>query len=275
MNNVPHHPAAQASSPAIGPVAALPAGWGMRVARDYEEGSALAAHQLKAALREKPDLLLCAATGGSPERAYELFARSFVSSHRPPAALRILKLDEWGGLPLDDPATCEAYLQRLLVRPLKIDASRFISFPGDTSSPEEECQRIGGWLRANGPIDVCVLGLGLNGHLGFNEPADELTAGCHVARLTDESMAHPMLSVTRQKPGYGLTLGMREILASRTILLLVFGAGKAAQLEQLFTGGITTRFPGSFLALHQRVVCICDEAAAVRLPAELKQTPVR
>jgi galactosamine-6-phosphate isomerase len=247
----------------------------MRVARDYEEGSALAADQLKVALREKPDLLLCAATGASPARAYELLARSILSSQIPSAALRVLKLDEWGGLPMDDSATCEAHLQRLLVQPLKIDANRFISFRSDTPSPEKECQRIGGWLMANGPIDVCVLGLGINGHLGFNEPADELTAGCHVAPLTDESMAHPMLSGTRRRPGYGLTLGIREILASRTILLLVFGAGKAAQLERLFTGGISTRFPGSFLALHQRVVCICDEAAAVRLPAELKRESVQ
>ena len=202
-------------------------------------------------------------------RTYDLFTRSVLSDGVSTSDMRVLKLDEWGGLPMADPATCESYLQKLLIQPLKISPDRFIAFQSDTSEPKEECHRIGTWLRLYGPIDVCVLGLGINGHLGFNEPAEELTGSCHVARLTDESLSHSMLSATTNRPSHGLTLGLREILTSKTILLLVFGAAKATQLERLMTGLLSTYFPASFLTLHGRVVCICDEAAARRLPHEL------
>jgi putative deaminase/isomerase len=257
--------------PPSGSRTALPPGWELRVARDYESGSHLAAEWLASAVREQPDLLLCAATGHSPTRTYELFVQTLTSTYTPTNQLRILQLDEWIGLPPDDPATCQAHLRKLLIQPLEIDAARFIAFESDTSPPESECERIEAWLQVHGAIDVCVLGLGINGHLGFNEPADELTAGCHLAPLTEESRSHPMLAGSGVCPAHGLTLGLRDILASLSILLLVFGATKAAQLERLLTGGISTHFPGSFLALHSRVICICDEAAAARLPDVLRR----
>jgi galactosamine-6-phosphate isomerase len=250
----------------------LPPAWQWQVTRDYETGSAIASKWLLAAWRMDPGLLLCAATGNSPTRTYQLFAQSILSESGPPTDLRILKLDEWGGLPPDDPATCEVYLQDQLVQPLEISQDRFVGFQSDAPSPDDECQRVSEWLDKNGPIDVCVLGLGINGHLGFIEPGDVLTADCHIAKLTPESLSHTMLSTTRERPSHGLTVGMREILASRTILLLVFGEAKAEQLHRMASGGLSTRFPASFLTLHHRVVCVCDEAAAARLTDVLPST---
>ena len=140
------------------PVSALPPGFELRVSPDYETGSALAAGFLASALKGKADLLCCAAAGNSPERAYDLFARSVLADGVSPANLRILKLDEWGGLAMNDPASCETQIQALLIQPLKISAERFISFQSDAPSPEEECGRVGAWLRDHGPVDVCVLG---------------------------------------------------------------------------------------------------------------------
>ena len=245
--------------------APLPATWKWHVARDYEAGSAIAAERLLSAWRMNPGLLVCTATGNSPTRTYQLFAQSILSEGVRATNLRLLKLDEWGGLSPDDPATCEVYLQEQLVKPLLISQDRFIGFQSDASPPENECQRVSAWLEMNGPIDVCVLGLGINGHLGFNEPGAALTADCHVAKLTSDSLSHGMLSTTSNRPSHGLTVGMRGILASRTILLLVFGNAKAEQLKRLATGGLSTDFPASFLTLHQHVVCVCDKAAAGRL----------
>lgn len=258
----------------------LPPGWELIRAADHARGSAAAADWLTAAVLNKPDLLLCAATGSSPARTYELFAQSLRARADSGRALRIIQLDEWVGLRRTDPATCEASLEKFLLRPLSIRRGnkvpdvdvdgdgdrRFVGFESDAISPEDECLRVGSWLENNGPVDVGVLGLGVNGHLGLNEPADALTPDIHVTELTPETRAHPMLAGTDRRPSRGMTLGLRAILASRSILLLVFGAGKAAQLERLFCHGISTRFPASFLKLHQRVVCVCDEAAAARLP---------
>jgi galactosamine-6-phosphate isomerase len=124
----------------------LPAAWEWQVTRDYETGSAIAAKRLLSAWRRNPGLLICAATGNSPTRTYQLFAQSVLSETAQRTDLRILKLDEWGGLPPDDPATCEVYLQVQLVKPLQISPDRFIGFQSDAPSPEDECQRVSSWL---------------------------------------------------------------------------------------------------------------------------------
>lgn len=215
-----------------------------------------AARWLVRRLRAKPNALLCLATGGTPERIYELLARE-------PAVLRrarLMKLDEWGGLARNDPATCEAYLQRVLIRPLEGRQS-LEGFHCRPRNPEAECRRVNAWLEANGPIDVCVLGLGVNGHLGFNEPAATLQPFAHVAKLSAASLKHGMLSSARERPAYGLTLGMANLLASHEILLVVSGAHKRAALRRLLAGDITPRFPATLLWLHPRVTLLCDAAA--------------
>jgi galactosamine-6-phosphate isomerase len=228
---------------------------------DNEVMSATAAAWLEERVRVDPELLMCLATGATPTRTYELLAR------RPKkifSRARVLKLDEWGGIPLESDATCETFLRRTIVEPLRLE-KRYVGFQSEPTEPNEECQRIAGWLRDNGPIDVCVLGLGLNGHLGFNEPADWLQPNAHVATLSAESLSHSMLSALEKKPTYGLTLGIADILQSREILLLVSGAAKAKAMRQLFEEEVTTRFPASFLWLHPNVTIMCDKAAAAEI----------
>jgi galactosamine-6-phosphate isomerase len=162
---------------------ALPTGWRLHIADSCENASRFAGRTLALLLRDKPNLLLCAATGGSPARTYEEFVDAVMADPALLHPLRLLKLDEWGGLAMDDRATCEAYLRERLVDPLRIPEERFISFRSDALSPAVECHRIERWLLDHGPIDVCVLGLGLNGHLGFNEPAHLMLPGFPMRRL--------------------------------------------------------------------------------------------
>ena len=231
------------------------------VQHDYEEMSLRAARYLHAKLRDKPDLLLCAATGGTPTRAYDLFARSW---HHAAAVsrVRVIKLDEWGGLPPDDPGTCEAYLRRHLLDPLGVTPERYTGFRADAPDPAAECERVAAALDDLGPPDVAVLGLGINGHLGFNEPASGLQAHPHVARLSAESLEHPMVRHAKGAELFGLTLGMGDILHARSVLLLVNGAHKRDALRRLITGPVATDFPASMLWLHADVTCFCDADAA-------------
>ena len=236
------------------------------VAADYETMSRAAADCIAAAVRKKPDALLCLATGASPARAYELLEDK--RRHEPHLfdRVRLMKLDEWGGLGRADPGSCEAYLREKLVRPLRVGADRFFGWQCQPTDPRAECRRIAGWLAANGPIDVSILGLGLNGHLGFNEPADTLPAGPHVAALSETSMTHSMLGKARGKVRRGFTLGLADILHSRKVLLLVSGAAKAAPMRRLFTRQITTQFPASLLWLHPAFVIFADRAALSLIP---------
>ena len=235
------------------------------VQRDQEEMSRRAAKWLHARAVAEPDLLLCAATGGTPTRAYELFVQSFQGHRGAAARLRVIKLDEWVGLPPGDPGTCEAYLRRYLLTPLGIGDDRYVGFRADATDPAAECERVASALDETGPPDVCVLGLGLNGHLGFNEPAPSLCPYPHVAALSETSLAHPMVRGHRGAVTRGMTLGMGDILRAKSILLLVCGPHKREPLRRLLTGPVSTDFPASLLWLHADVTCVCDADAAADL----------
>ena len=232
---------------------------------DIETASKDAAGLVSDRIRKKPRFSLCTATGTSPTGLYRQLAVIVNSVEQPLDGLRLIKLDEWGGLDDDDPASCDSYLRRHLLQPLRLDSDQFIGFSGNTDDPGQECDRIDARLRAIGQIDLTILGIGANGHLGFNEPGARLTAECHVASLAEMTLRHSMLSDARAMPSYGLTLGMGNILRSKEIVVLVFGAEKAGVLRQLIDGGITTSFPASFLKLHPRVHCFCDRLAATEL----------
>ena len=212
-------------------------------------------------LRATPSLLLCAATGETPTRTYDLLSAKREYQQNLFASLRVLKLDEWGGLAKDDPGSCEMYLQHHLIQPLGITVDRYIGFCSDAEEPILECRRIQDELKKQSPIGLCVLGLGANGHLALNEPADELCPHAHVAQLSEQSLKHSMLGCSRQQPSYGLTLGMADILQSTTILLLVSGAHKQEVLQRLLSGSVSTKFPASFLWLHNNVTVMCDKSA--------------
>jgi len=230
-----------------------------------EEMSRAAADLLIGELRRKSDLLLCTATGASPTGTYQVLAEERGRNAALFQRFRVLKLDEWGGLAMDDPGSCEAYLRQHVLGPLGISNDRYAGFESQPKDPEAECVRIRTWLRANGPIDVCVLGLGTNGHLAMNEPADVLKPFVHVAQLAQTTLAHSMLAQSARRPSFGLTLGLSDIFHSKQIVLLVSGAQKSEQLARLMNKQISTQFPASLLWLHPAVTCFCDAAAAIKL----------
>jgi galactosamine-6-phosphate isomerase len=229
---------------------------------DHESLSLAAAGWIIERVRWNPSLLLCAASGSTPHRTYELLAKRRESEPETLKQLRLLKLDEWGGLPMDDPSTCETHLRSTLVEPLGLQ-DRYVAFASD-AAPQQECDRVGAWLREHGPIDLCVLGLGLNGHLGFNEPAEWLQPHAHVAELSLTSLKHAMLSQTARRPTHGLTLGMADLMQSREVLLLVSGTTKRESLARILREEISPGFPASFLHLHPRVTLMTDAASSER-----------
>jgi galactosamine-6-phosphate isomerase len=232
------------------------------VVGDPEAVGRAAADLVVSELRRKPNLLLCTATGASPTRAYELLAEEFRRAPELFKQLRVLKLDEWGGLAMDDPGSCEYYLRQHLLGPLKISPNRYTGFQSEPKNPEQETARIRRWVAENGPIDICLLGLGTNGHLAMNEPTETLKPFAHVAELAQSTLGHGMLAQSKRKPAYGLTLGLSEIFHSKRILLLVSGSNKSAQLARLLKEEVSTQFPASLLWLHANVTCLCDDAAA-------------
>lgn len=239
-----------------------PPSWEVWEGASWEALSKTAADLIVSELRRKPDLLLCAAAGASPTLTYGFLAESFRSEPAVFARLRVLALDEWGGLAAGAPSSCDHYLREHLVEPLEISGERYVSFKTAAADPALECGRIQAWLDEHGPIGLCVLGLGRNGHLALNEPAPFLQPRAHVAALSPGSLDHPMLRSARDRPGFGLTLGMADLLDAQRVLLLVTGEHKRAAITRLMRCEISTDFPASFLWLHPAVTCFCDTVAA-------------
>jgi galactosamine-6-phosphate isomerase len=152
-------------------------------------------------------------------------------------------------------------LQKYLVEPLQIPNERFFIYDSQTSNPEEACLRMQVCLKQEGPIDLVILGIGLNGHLGFNEPNDFLSPACHVAELEEQTKQHTMIGELSVKPTKGLTLGMGEILQAKKIILLINGAHKKEITKAFLKGEISTHLPASFLWLHPNVTCLIEANA--------------
>ena len=234
----------------------------IEIARDYEDLSRRAARDVLGELRREPGLLLGVATGDSPRRSYE---RLVESSAREPGlfrSVRVVTLDEWLGLAPGHPASCETYVQERIAGPLGIARTRRQGFRSGAVDPEAECRRMSRWLERHGPIDLCILGLGRNGHLLMNEPGASLDPSAHVARLAPSTRRHPMLKALRPVPRFGFTLSLAQVLQSKRIMLLVSGRQKAVPLRRLLAGRVSTSCPASFLWLHRDVTVYCDRAAA-------------
>jgi galactosamine-6-phosphate isomerase len=238
------------------------AGMSIDVQPDHEAISRRGAEIISEAVDRKPDLLLCAATGSSPTRMYALLAERARAEPTAWSRIRVLKLDEWAGLSAADEGSCENYLRRHLLNPLGVTPDRYEGLRGDAPDLAAECARVERWLDRHGPIDLCVLGIGLNGHLALNEPADILRPRPHAAVLDESTRDHPMIAHARHRVTHGLTLGVGDLLRSRAILLLASGEAKREPLRRALAGEVSTRFPASLLSLHNDVCVVCDQAAA-------------
>lgn len=208
------------------------------------------------ALQNKPDLLLCATTGNSPTGFYQNLVIEYKANTSLFSQLRIFKLDEWGGMRPEEPASCEYYIRKHILEPLEITEERYLAFDGQAKEPEAECKRVQGLLEENGPLDICILGLGANGHMGLNEPSEQLTPHSHVADLAETTLSHGMVASLEEKPTYGLTIGIEDILAAKHIIMLVVGKNKQEATDRLLSSEITNQFPATHLWKHSNVDCL-------------------
>lgn len=206
-------------------------------------------------VKRNPELLLCAATGNSPTLLYNLLAEECQKHKTLFHKTRVIPLDEWIGLPTSE-GSCHEYIGKHILKPLQISEDRYLGFNSGAQDFENECERIQELLILKGPIDVCILGLGKNGHLGFNEPANTLRLHCHIASLAPQSQEHSMIQTSSSKPTQGLTLGMQDILAAKKIILLVSGTSKEAAKKQLISGNISNDYPATWLWKHDNVDCL-------------------
>jgi len=222
--------------------------------KDYESLSKQAAGIVEQEASKKSNLLFCAATGNSPTGMYAEMAKkpSIFGS------LTIVKMDEWGIIPLDHPDSCETYIKKHILEPLHIPAERYISFDTAPDKVEKECERMENYIQENGPFDVIILGLGKNGHIAFNEPGEYLETGFHKNLLEPSTIQHDPNLSKGTEPAYGLCVGMQGIMQAKKIIFLITGKGKQDAIQEILERRISTYCPATFLWMHPNVECLID-----------------
>jgi 6-phosphogluconolactonase/glucosamine-6-phosphate isomerase/deaminase len=145
--------------------------------------------------------------------------------------------------------------------PLEIPESHYTGFDTATNVVEQEIARMQKFISQNGPFDICILGLGKNGHIAFNEPNEYLVPEFHKAKLAASTIQHDPALSQGSESAYGLCVGMRDILLSKKIIFLVTGKGKQTAIDQILSEKITTQCPASFLWMHPNVECLIDSSS--------------
>jgi glucosamine-6-phosphate deaminase len=226
-----------------------------------------AADKIAESLRRNPRLVLGLATGSTMEPVY---AR-LVSLHRDTgldfSGCRTFNLDEYVGLPPGHPNSYRYYMEQHLFRHININPSNTHLPDGMAADLEAECARYEKLMALNGGIDLQLLGIGQNGHLGFNEPLSALDSRTHVQLLSGATRAQngPHFIPPAQMPASALTMGMGSILAARRCLLLGTGEDKAQIIAEALEGPRTNRIPASALQQHPHCIVILDQLAANHL----------
>jgi len=228
---------------------------------DFESMSTAGFELIKKEVEKKPDLFFCVASGGSPSGTYAQLAAHKKLYPEFGEQLRVIKLDEWGGLEPGSPFTSESDVQQKFVQPMGITADRYWTIDPDTSDPVGACLSMEQVLDREGPLDICILGIGVNGHIALNEPGDAHQLPYHVCELAPSTLANGMLKTLKQPPSFGMTIGLRGIIKSKLILLFIAGSGKKEAFERLQDPIVSGQFPASFLWLHPNVQVLVDQRA--------------
>ena len=201
---------------------------------------------------------LCLPTGSTPKEVYERAAATIDLSRT-----EVFVLDEFG-LPPGDPARCDEMLERDLLSRLSGRPAHVHALDPQALDLAEECKRFEQLVEAGG-LDLTLLGLGGNGHLGLNEPGSTEDSPTRVAQLQASTIEAAGRYGSDSQPEWGMTLGLRQILSSREIWLLVTGDHKAEILERTLNGPIGPELPASYLRDHPNVVVFADQSAAAAL----------
>ncbi|HEX8702974.1 MAG TPA: glucosamine-6-phosphate deaminase [Myxococcaceae bacterium] len=237
----------------------------VRIFASEQEAAAACAAHIAAAVRAKPDLVLGLPTGRSPLNVY----RELVGLHKRGeldlSRATTFNLDEFLGVPPEDSGSFRAYMERHLFEHVNLAPERIHFLDGCAPDAEAECERYDREIAKAGGLELLLMGVGPNGHVAFNEPGEGLMAKSHrglLSRETRLSQAPLFGDEAARVPMASLTMGMAPIVQAREVLLLAFGASKAAAVTAMVHGPVTPRCPASFLQLHPNVHVWLDPAAA-------------
>lgn len=223
---------------------------------NYENMSRTGAEVILDTIRNKPNAVICLATESSPKRMYEMICDTINKEKIDISQVTFVKLDEWYGVEPDDSCTCTSFFKQNVIDRLDMPFKEFVEVSSNTKDIEKDLTELDAFLEEH-PIDVMILGLGMNGHLGLNEPAEYLSLACHYTELSEKTKTHDM--VKGKVPKGGLTIGLQGIFSAEKVLMLVCGDRKEEAFKEFMSKRISTATPASLLWLHRNCITIVDD----------------
>lgn len=234
-----------------------------RIFDAYEDLSEAAAELIIQIVERKPDAVLCFATGNSPVGTYQALARKAKQKGTDFSQCFCFGLDEWLGVPPEKKGSCHYLLYEQVFQPLGITESQVHLFNGLAGDIETECKIMNGEIENAGGIDCMLVGIGLNGHIGFNEPGVNMDMHAHAQELHTSTLASGQLYFNEPTAiAKGITLGMAQVMKARTLLLLANGKSKAEIIHKACDGPVTNEIPASYIQKHRHAVLMIDKEAA-------------
>ena len=232
---------------------------------DAEAAGELIAEAVTQLLRRTPDAVLGVATGSTPQPVYEALADRVESGAVDTSRVRIAQLDEYVGLPADHPQSYRSVLRREVLEPLGIPGDAFMGPDGTADNLQGACEAYDKRLARAGGVDLQLLGIGTDGHIGFNEPCSSLASRTRIKTLTARTRqdnARFFGGDLDRVPHHVITQGVGTILEARHLILLATGEGKADAVAAAVEGPVAAVCPASALQMHPRATVVVDEAAA-------------
>lgn len=229
---------------------------------DHDALSQHTAEHVEALVNQKPDALLCLASGDTPIETYRRFVTLAQAGRVDVSRCTFVGLDEWVGFGPDDAGSCSYSVYRDLFRPLGLRPEQVHIFDAKAEDLTAECARIDALIDGRGGLDLLLVGMGINGHVALNEPGTPFANGCHVVELAESTKTvgqkyFEQATVLTQ----GITLGLRHLTGARDVILLVSGAKKAPMLHTALTGPVTEEVPASIVQTQPNARVWVDEEA--------------
>ena len=233
-------------------------------AKDYADMSRKAANIIAAQVILKPDCVLGLATGSTPIGTYKELIKGYENGDLDFSLVKTANLDEYRGLEKSNDQSYDYFMKANLFNHININFDNLNIPNGENPDADAECKRYEEVVKALGGQDLQLLGMGHNGHIGFNEPADEFVKETHCVDLQESTIQanKRFFEKVEDVPTQAYTMGINTIMQAKMILVIVSGADKAEIVKKAFIGPVTPQVPASILQMHPNVVVVVDEAAA-------------
>ena len=231
--------------------------------KDYHSLSEEAADEIIDLVKNKPDAVLCLASGETPRLTCQLFAQKASQEKLDLTRITFIGLDEWVGIPPENEGSCHYFFQHELFDKLHFASGQVHLFNALSPDLEKECQKMDNVIFDNGGIDLMIVGIGMNGHIGFNEPGVSFDNYSHVIELDNTTVTvGQKYFKTAVDLGKGITLGLKHLQESKKVLLIANGTKKAEVIKKTVEEKMTASFPASIMQKHPNGFVMVDEQAA-------------